>query len=85
MLSITQKAKILSFPSLLLKEWMQSYFLDVTDKSVIIPHQIKVDDELQPLPDFFQKEQFSLLHAGNLLKPKPNSILLEIIMNTQHF
>ncbi|HQW68047.1 MAG TPA: UDP-glycosyltransferase [Flavobacterium sp.] len=81
MLSITQKAKILSFPSLLLKEWMQSYFPDVTDKSVIIPHQIKVDDELQPLPDFFQKEQFSLLHAGNLLKQRNPAFLIEAFLN----
>ncbi|TDP59217.1 glycosyltransferase family 1 protein [Flavobacterium dankookense] len=78
---ITQKANILSFPSLLLKEWMQSYFPDVTNKSVIIPHQIKVDGELQPLPDFFQVNQFSLLHAGNLLKQRNPAFLIDAFLN----
>ena len=81
MLSITKKAKILSFPSLLLKEWMQSYFPDVTDKSVIIPHQIKVDNELQSLPDFFGSNQFSLLHAGNLLKQRNPAFLIDAFLN----
>ncbi|WP_396195324.1 UDP-glycosyltransferase [Flavobacterium sp.] len=77
MRQITQKAQYLSFPSLLLKEWMESYFPAVADKSCIIPHQIKVATEQQPLPEFFEDNQFSLLHAGNLLQQRNPKFLIE--------
>lgn len=72
---ITLKAKRIVFPSLLLKEWMESYYADIKDRSLIIPHQepsIKVAKE--QLPDYFNAEKFNILHAGNLLNlrdPKP--------------
>jgi glycosyltransferase involved in cell wall biosynthesis len=79
--AIMQKAKFVSFPSLLLKEWMQSYFPEIEHKSSIIPHQVKVETELQPPPDFFQKDQFSLLHAGNLLAQRNPKFLIEAFLN----
>jgi glycosyltransferase involved in cell wall biosynthesis len=77
MRQITEKAKFLSFPSLLLKEWMESYFPAVADKSCVIPHQIKVDKTEQPIPDFFTENQFSLLHAGNLLQQRNPDFLIK--------
>ena len=76
-LAITQKSAHLAFPSLLLKEWMESYFPDVAHKSVIIPHQIKTETQTAPLPDFFIRNEFSLLHAGNLLKQRNPVFLIE--------
>ena len=77
MRQITEKAQFLSFPSLLLQEWMQSYFPAVKGKSCVIPHQIKTDTELQPTPSFFVEHQFSLLHAGNLLQQRNPDFLIQ--------
>ena len=72
---ITSSAKRVVFPSLLLKEWMQSYFVNIEGKSLIVPHQFPEETtENIILPDFFEEEKFNLLHAGNLLDlrdPKP--------------
>lgn len=80
MLLITQKAKFLGFPSLLLKEWMQSYFPEVENKSIIIPHQIKVSTGNEKLPLFFVPNQFSLLHAGNLLRQRNPEFLIKAFL-----
>ena len=80
MQQITEKAKYLSFPSVLLKEWMQSYFPAVADKSCVIPHQIKVDNESQVTPEFFTENQFSLLHAGNLLQQRNPDFLIKAFL-----
>lgn len=73
---ITLKAKRIVFPSLLLKEWMESYYAAIEGKSLIIPHQIDVSiDNLETdFPDYFKADTFNILHAGNLLNlrnPKP--------------
>lgn len=72
---ITKKAKRVVFPSLLLKEWMQSYFVDIKGKSLIIPHQLRsIDFSEEDLPNYFNEKKFNLLHAGSLLDlrdPKP--------------
>lgn len=81
MRGIINNAKFLSFPSLLLKEWMQSYFHEVEDKSTIIPHQVKIESELPPTPDFFDKNQFSLLHSGNLLVERNPEYLISAFLN----
>jgi len=78
---IIHNAKFLSFPSLMLKEWMQSYFPEVEHKSSIIPHQVKVENKLPQTPDFFQKDQFSLLHAGNLLAERNPKYLIHAFLN----
>lgn len=74
---VCEKAKFVSFPSLMLKEWMQNYFPAIESKSVIIPHQINEAFEKQKLPDYFVENQFSLLHAGNLLKERTPEFLIK--------
>lgn len=75
---VTQKARHLVFPSLLLQEWMQSFYPAIKNKGVVVPHQI---DETKPengiLPEYFKKGGFTLLHAGNLMKQRPPEPLVE--------
>lgn len=63
------------FPSALLREWMQSYFVAIEDKALIIPHQIAEVAELdEGHTEKNTQEVCTLLHAGNLLDlrdPKP--------------
>ncbi|MEP0263910.1 UDP-glycosyltransferase [Dokdonia sp.] len=72
---MTQVAKYMVFPSVLLKEWMQSYFIDIDGKELIIPHQItEIPHTNIELPAYFTASKFTILHAGNLLDlrdPKP--------------
>lgn len=72
---ITINAFRMVFPSLLLKEWMQSYYLYVEGKSLIIPHQIYTPiNKENNLPSYFDATKFNVLHSGNLLDlrdPKP--------------
>lgn len=72
---MTQVAKHVVFPSLLLKEWMQSYFVDIEGKELIVPHQIaEIPYTDIELPSYFTTSKFTILHAGNLLDlrdPKP--------------
>lgn len=66
--NMTEKAAFLAFPSLLLKEWMGSYFSGCLEKGLIIPHQITPPEALlSDPPDFFSKSRFNVLHAGTLL------------------
>jgi glycosyltransferase involved in cell wall biosynthesis len=73
--AMTQKAHRVVFPSLLLKQWMESYYVALAGKSLIIPHQIStIETQDAPFPDYFNPNNFNLLHAGNLLdlrNPKP--------------
>jgi hypothetical protein len=80
MRSIFENANRIAFPSLLLKQWMQSYFPCIEDKSVVIPHQINTEIPFANLPEYFISNQFSLLHAGNLLKQRNPKYLLEAYM-----
>lgn len=65
---VSQKAKHSAFPSLLLKEWMGSYFPDFLKTGILIPHQnAKVEIQPTELPLYLDKSKFNLLHAGNLL------------------
>ncbi|EGV44444.1 UDP-glycosyltransferase [Bizionia argentinensis JUB59] len=72
---ITLRCHRIVFPSSLLKEWMQSYYINIEGKSLIIPHQLaSVEGSDQDLLDYFNSENFNLVHAGNLLElrdPKP--------------
>lgn len=75
---ISLKARYSSFPSLLLKEWMGSYFSNFLKTGVIIPHQnadYKINDV--PLPDYFDPYKFNLLHAGNLMPQRSPQGLIE--------
>lgn len=76
MKQMTEQSNYLSFPSLLLKEWVQSYFPAVKGKSIVIPHQIGAGVEEHALPDFFRRDEFSLLHAGTLLQQRTPEFLI---------
>jgi hypothetical protein len=75
---ISKNARYSSFPSLLLKEWMGSYFPNFLKTGIIIPHQnadYKINDVA--LPDYFDKTKFNLLHAGSLMPTRSPYGLLE--------
>lgn len=76
--AVTKKASKIVFPSLLLKEWMQSYFVSIECKELILPHQIsEVDTKGITLPSYFNKDYFTLLHGGNLLDLRDPSPLIK--------
>lgn len=62
------KAQYLGFPSKLLQEWMGGIVDELGEKGVLIPHQItEIKRPESEFPDYFNKENFNILHAGNLL------------------
>lgn len=67
------------FPSLLLQEWMGSYFQDFLKRGVVIPHQISQNNnsEKAQLPTYFDSKKFTLVHAGSLMKPRDPKGLVE--------
>jgi hypothetical protein len=75
---VTQKAQHLIFPSLLLQVWMESFYPAIKNKGIIVPHQIDETISVNgKLPEYFRKEGFILLHAGNLMKQRPPQPLVE--------
>ncbi|MEP3836600.1 MAG: UDP-glycosyltransferase [Algibacter sp.] len=77
-MDITKKAYKVVFPSLLLKEWMESYYVEIKDKSLIIPHPLVIN-KTQPenIPEYFDLNKFNILHAGNLLNLRDPAPLIE--------
>ncbi|HEY9220455.1 MAG TPA: UDP-glycosyltransferase [Lutibacter sp.] len=68
---VSEKAKFSAFPSLLLQEWMGSYFEIFLKTGVIIPHQnAKYEVQNKVFPAYFDPSKFNLLHAGNLMKQR---------------
>ncbi|HCE54164.1 MAG TPA: UDP-glycosyltransferase [Lutibacter sp.] len=68
---VSEKAKFSAFPSLLLKEWMGSYFENFLKTGVVIPHQnAKYEVQNKVFPAYFDPSKFNLLHAGNLMKQR---------------
>ncbi len=75
---ITLNAKRMVFPSLFLKEWMESYYSAIEGKSLIIPHQLSsIPVAKMPLPDYFNPDKFNILHAGNLLDLRDPKLIVE--------
>jgi glycosyltransferase involved in cell wall biosynthesis len=76
---VSEKTRYAGFPSLKLKEWMQEFFPAFAEKSVIIPHQIpnKIDNLKGALPNYFDTNKFTVLHAGNLMKQRDPFPLLK--------
>ncbi|MDT0648861.1 UDP-glycosyltransferase [Autumnicola edwardsiae] len=68
--NVSEKCKWTAFPSVLLKEWMNSKFPKLEGKEVILPHQLIEDENSVELPHFFNPRKFTLLHAGNLMKQR---------------
>ena len=79
-LELYKKSKKVVYPSLLLAEWMESYY-DGSTKRLIIPHQIDqelaIASQTRVLPDFFDPDNFNILHAGSLMKQRPPFILIK--------
>ncbi|MDR5589709.1 UDP-glycosyltransferase [Christiangramia sp. SM2212] len=74
---ISKNAAYSAFPSKLLMEWMGSYFPNFLKTGYIIPHQL-FDSKTEgiELPEFFNPDNFNLLHAGTLLDPRnPKSLV----------
>ncbi|WP_272023347.1 UDP-glycosyltransferase [Olleya namhaensis] len=69
---VSEKAKYSAFPSVMLKDWMGSYYSNFNNTGVIIPHQNLTSNNLQDLdmPDYFDIGKFNLLHAGNLMSKR---------------
>ncbi|WP_298556304.1 UDP-glycosyltransferase [uncultured Algibacter sp.] len=77
-MDITKKAYKVVFPSLLLKEWMESYYIDVKEKSLILPHPlVTAKSSKDSLPEYFDSNKFNVLHAGNLLNLRDPLPLVE--------
>ena len=68
---VSEKARYSSFQSLLLKEWMGSYFPNFLKTGVIIPHQnFDYNTTSCDVPSYFDETKFNLIHAGNLLQQR---------------
>jgi len=79
---VSEKAKHSGFPSLLLKEWMGSYYSDFLKTGIVIPHQSTCTTKEQiELPTFFDKQKLNILHAGNLMNTRPIGGLIEGFKN----
>ncbi len=68
---LAEKCNWAAFPSELLKEWMTEKFSEFQGKVVILPHQLIEKQISEELPDFFDPEKFTVMHAGNLMKQRP--------------
>lgn len=68
-LEVSEKAKYAAYPSQFLAEWMESYYPPLKSKAVIIPHQLNPDEHSKniDLPNYFKKDNFTILHAGALM------------------
>jgi hypothetical protein len=65
------------FPSMMLKNWMQSYYNNIDGKFLIIPHLInKTQPQNVDVPTYFDPSKFNLLHAGNLLDLRDPQVLI---------
>jgi hypothetical protein len=75
---MAKQAKWFAFPSKLLMEWMGSYFPEMLEKGILIPHQINTN---KPEPfntqNYWNNDDFNLLHAGSLMKQRPAEGLIE--------
>lgn len=70
--NLSQKAKWFGFPSSLLMDWMGTYFPDMKNKGLLIPHQIsECDIPVFNTSLYWNPKEFNLLHAGSLMKQRP--------------
>jgi hypothetical protein len=75
---VSEKASYSAFPSLLLKEWMGSYFPQFLKTAVLIPHQdAKYEVQNSEFPAYFDPLKFNLLHAGNLMQHRSPEGLIQ--------
>ena len=77
-LEVSNKAKYSAFPSLLLQEWMGTYFPDFLQTGVVIPHQkARYEIKNNKFPTYFDVSKFNILHAGNLMVQRSPEGLIE--------
>ena len=77
-LEVSKKAEYSAFPSLLLKDWMGSYFYNFSKTGIVIPHQnAKYEVKHTLFPSYFEESKFNLLHAGNLMAQRSPKGLIE--------
>lgn len=82
LVKVAERAKLMAYPSKLLAEWMESYYLPSRNKGVVIPHQIFAEEKVNKvLPDYFKREAFTLVHAGTLLGPRKPFPLIKAFQN----
>ncbi len=74
---VSEKAVYSAFPSLLLKEWMGSYFPIFLTTGIVIPHQSIVVNPPKSILKYFDKTKFNILHAGSLMKQRSPKGLVE--------
>ncbi|MBJ7880578.1 UDP-glycosyltransferase [Gelidibacter salicanalis] len=76
---VSEKAKYSVFPSLMLRDWMGSYFPNFIKTGIVIPHQhlFGHSEGDKKLPSYLKRNHFSILHAGNLMKQRPPNGLIE--------
>ncbi len=77
---VSERAKHPVFPSLLLKNWMGSFFPAFIEKGKIIPHQLNervLPATIIEIPGYFDIKKFNILHAGNLLQARQPQGLVE--------
>lgn len=76
--SVSKESAYVIYPSLLLKEWMDKYYPHFMSKSIIIPHQVSTSIKIkEEVPNYFDKNQFTVFHAGSLMKPRNPKGLVE--------
>jgi hypothetical protein len=75
---VSEKAAFSSFPSLLLKEWMSTFFPNFSETGIVLPHQkLPSKEKHSVLPDNFRNDAFTILHSGNLLDHRNPFFLIE--------
>ena len=75
---LSENCRWAAFPSLLLEEWMTEKFRGFKNRSLVIPHQLVEEEQtFHILPDYFEAEKFTLLHAGNLMKQRSPFYLIQ--------
>ena len=73
---VSDKCKWAAYPSLYLAEWMEEHFQSFRNKRVVIPHQLEDYNNMKNQMASF-KNQFVILHAGNLMKQRsPETLVL---------
>ena len=79
-IEVSKKASYVAYPSLLLAEWMESYYPLRNNKRLVIPHQIYKKEISEELPDFFDRNKFTIVHAGLLMGARNPKGLIEAFM-----
>ncbi|WP_336094497.1 UDP-glycosyltransferase [Leeuwenhoekiella sp. CH_XMU1409-2] len=68
---VAQKAEWLGYPSQCLQDCMGTFDASFKTKGIVLPHQASEAVVVEKaFPEFFDPDDFNVLHAGNLLKQR---------------